>query len=308
MKNEETILNDIINKFFKEDFYKASSIIDNLRYIIEETKKRYNLENIKLTGALQKIVDMGFLAHIFSYPKNAKKFRDVMWGFKENKIDENKLYRTVKKSIKSIFSINMRNAYQCWVLLALLNIKNYKLLDKQYKKLKDLSLTSETNETIPPNFIMNVSGKFFSVFYEQPRPIGKTKKTNGKILILLVEQGYKTPKPDIMIYSGKIDNIYDPTEKPFPIRKNPFIIMECKESANWYKRVRKNKYEGKRKKEIDIVKSYKKIYHPEHFFLISLEKTPENICNELEKYGIKCINNTGFEKSNLIEIANLLEA
>ncbi len=225
------------------------------------------------------------------------------------KISKEELYKVAKKSIPRSLTTNTRNAYQCWVLLALLNLIDCKLMNWQYKylddlpeKSRDLPLTSETwYGKIYPTFILDVSGKFFSVFYEKPRQIRGRDKNGKKIVIDLRKQAYYSLRPDTIIYSGKVDNIYDVNEKPFPIRKNPFIIIECKEKADWYKKKKKNG-----KKEIDIVKEYKEIYSPKNYFVVSLEETPEDICKELETLDIICINNVGFDKNKLIKIASQL--
>ena len=116
--------------------------------------------------------------------------------------------------------------------------------------------------------MIDISDKFFSVFYEGPGAIRWRRKKNEKIYSYLPEEyGYTSRRPDIMIYSGKIDNIYDPNEKPFPIRKNPFMIIECKEKADWYKERKKNG-----EKEIDVVKKYKEIYNPKKIFSCKLEE------------------------------------
>lgn len=304
--NKIQLINEIISKYSKEDFYKASAVIDNLKQIMEETKRRYELNEIYLTTTLRTIVEKGFLMLLSSPPRTMKAFRNALWDFSAGKISKEKLYKTAKRSIPKSLSTNARNAYQCWVLLSLLNLIDCKLMDRQYKYLNDLpkksrsiSLTSETwYEKIYPNFIIDISGKFFSIFYEKPRPIKGRDKVDEKIYIHLEKHGFYSCRPDIVIYSGKVDNIYAPNEKPFPIRKNPFMIIECKEKADWYK----NKKNGK--KEIDIVKWCKDIYSPEKYFLVSLEETPEDICKELEKFEIICINDVGFDKSKLAKIAS----
>ncbi|KAA0015049.1 MAG: hypothetical protein FE041_00940 [Thermoplasmata archaeon] len=306
------LINEIINKYFKEDFYKASLVADNLKQIMEEAKERYKLKEIYLTPVLGDIVKKGFLKHFSSPPKTSKALGNALWKFSNGKISKEELYKTAKHSISGSLSTNTRNAYQCWVLLALLNLIECKLIDWCYKKYlnelpeksRNISLKSKRgNKAIFPNFIMEVSGKFFSVFYEGPGAVGWGRKEYEKIFTLLIkEYGYNSPRPDIMIYSGKVDNIYDVNEKPFPIRKNPFMSIECKEKADWYK----NKKKGK--KEIDIVKEYKEIYSPKNYFVVSLEETPEDICKELETLDIICINNVGFDKNKLIKIASQLLA
>ena len=220
------------------------------------------------------------------------------------------MYKVAKRSISKSLSTNTRNAYQCWVLLTLLNLINGRIFDPYYKKYLDelpknhdisLVLASKKGEDkISPNFMIDVSGKFFSVFYEGPGAIRWRNKEERNFAYIIEKYGYRSKRPDIMIYSGKIDNIYDPNEKPFPIRKNPFMAIECKERADWYRKRRKNG-----EKESDIVKKYKQIYAPENYFLVSWEETPEKICEELKNVGIVCLNNVAFNKSKLMEIVQL---
>ena len=284
--DEIKLINDVISKFFRDEFSKASLAIDNLKQIMEETKRRYGLNKIRLTNVLSSIVEKGFLNHLSSYYKTLKKFRNALWDYSYGKISEQELYKIAKRAIPRSLSVNTRNAYQSWVLLSLLNLLNGRILDACYKKYLDelpqksryISLVSKKGEDeINPNFMIDVSGKFFSVFYEGPGAI-RWRGKGGKTLTYLIEKyGYSSKRPDIMIYSGKVDNIYIPDKKPFPIRKNTFIIIECKEEADWYKKRRKNG-----EKEIDIVREYEQIYAPENYFLVSWEKTPEKVCDTLK--------------------------
>ncbi|MCD6473548.1 MAG: hypothetical protein J7K47_01380 [Thermoplasmata archaeon] len=281
--------------------------MDNLKKVMEEMKKKYGLNEIYLTDTLSRIVEKGFLDHLSSYSETLKKFRKALWNYSDGKITEEELYKVAKRSISKSLSTNTRNAYQCWVLLALLNLINGRIFDPYYKKYLDelpkksryVSLVSKKDEDeIRPNFMIDVSGKFFSVFYEGPGAIRWRNKEERNFAYIIEKYGYRSKRPDIMIYSEKIDNIYDPNEKPFPIRKNPFMAIECKERADWYRKRRKNG-----EKESDIVKKYKQIYAPENYFLVSWEETPEKICEELEANGIMCLNNIDFNRGKLKDIS-----
>ena len=310
--DEIKLINDVISKFFRDEFSKASLVIDNLKQVMEKTKEKYRLNTITLSDALSSIIEDGFLKHLSSYrakTKRMKSFHDALWNYSNGKITEEKLYKTAKRSISKSLSTNTRNAYQCWVLLSLLNLINGKIFNPYYKKyLEELpkksryvSLISKKGEDeISPNFMIDVSGKFFSVFYEGPGPVSWKSREERNFAYIIEKHGYHSKRPDIMIYSGKIDNIYIPDEKPFPIRKNPFIIIECKEEADWYRKRRKNG-----EKEIDIVREYMQIYTPENYFLVSWEKTPEKVCEELKNAGITCLNDVAFNNSKLTEIVRL---
>ena len=225
--DEAKLINDVISKFFRDEFSKASLVMDNLKKVMEETKSKYGLNEIYLTNALSRIVEKGFLDHLSSYSETLKKFRKALWNYSDGKITEEELYKTAKRSISKSLSTNTRNAYQCWVLLSLLNLIDGKIMDTEHQYLDELpekskfiSLSSKRiwYEEIEPNFIIDVSGKFFSIFYEGPGPI-KWETENKKFTILLKEYGYFSRRPDIMIYSGKVNNIFIPDEKPFQFAK-----------------------------------------------------------------------------------------
>ncbi len=82
------LINDMINKYFREDFYKASLVADNLKQIMEETKRRYGLNAIILTDALSSIIENGFSEHLSSYrakTKRMKTFHNALWKFSNGK-------------------------------------------------------------------------------------------------------------------------------------------------------------------------------------------------------------------------------
>lgn len=132
--DEIKLINDIIIKFFREEFSKASLIIDNLKQIIEETKEKYGLDAITLSDALSSIVKKGFLNHL----RSLKGFQNALLNYSNGKIIEEELYKTAKYSILRSLITNTRNAYQCWVLLSLLNLIDCKLMDTKYRYLNEL--------------------------------------------------------------------------------------------------------------------------------------------------------------------------
>ncbi len=62
--DEVKLINDVISKFFRDEFSKASLVMDNLKKVMEETKSKYGLNEIYLTNALSRIVEKGFLDHL----------------------------------------------------------------------------------------------------------------------------------------------------------------------------------------------------------------------------------------------------
>ena len=62
--DEVKLINDVISKFFRDEFSKASLVMDNLKKVMEETMSKYGLNEIYLTNALSRIVEKGFLDHL----------------------------------------------------------------------------------------------------------------------------------------------------------------------------------------------------------------------------------------------------
>ncbi len=339
--DKKILVKNIVDEFFREDFNRALLVTDNLKQIINIVKEKYKLNAIYLTDALSSIINEGVLNHLASYrakTRRMKGFHNALWEYSENKISKENLHKIAKQSIRRSIITNTRNAYQSWVLLSLLNLVNCKLLVRQYNsdtngyefkyidelpdELKYISLESQRDyKGIHPNFALEISGRFFSIFYEGPGIIEwnlyskETDKTFWKL--------YGAPRPDIMIYSGQIDNIYSPSVKPFPIMK-PDIIIECKEEGNWYKKLKQRSvYDGakdwrnaaiesrEQKKEkiddLENVKEYLEIYSPKNLFLVSWKETPNKTCEELINSGITCINKVNFDKDKLIKIVETIK-
>jgi hypothetical protein len=318
--DEKLLIKKLINKFFREEFNKALLVADNLKEIVSRVKEKYKLADIELTDALSSIVKNGLLNHLVSNAKtrSMKAFCNALRKYSKNEISEEKLYGTAKKSIGRSIGTNTRNAYQSWLLLSLLDLVNRRLIIEHYDwdigkieftyidelpiESRKISLRSGRGyEGIYPNFVIEVLGKTFSVFYEGPGIIRWRGKWRNE-MINNIWKKYKIPRPDIMIYYGKFDNIYSPTSKPFPILK-PDIIIESKEEENWYKKYRKK--EGVN--ELEIVKEYMMDYKPKKFYLVSWEKTREDVCEELRNYGIICINEVNFDENKLGGVVEVFE-
>lgn len=143
-----------------------------------------------------------------------------------------KAFAAVKTSIRT----NMRTIYQDWVLINLVTIVVQNGGEIVYPENMIFSLERSGAQKvgwIPPNIILRLSMYgYVSIFIEAPRPIGWGDSKELKRIWKL----YTILRPDILIYGGKVLNILNLSSDP-PVRK-PDMIIEVKELADWYDRVR----------------------------------------------------------------------
>ena len=256
---------------------------------------------------------------------------------------EEKAFAAVKTSLRT----NMRTIYQDWILLSAVE----QILSGGgaivYPESKVLSLERSGAQRIgwiPPNMVLRLPGKgYISVFIEAPRPIGWGDTKDLRRIWKL----YTALRPDMMVYSGIVMNILDPSSDP-PV-KRPDLIIEVKELADWYERMREVRgpfaqpltverwrsmwieglWEGlagilgvkrrkrgeeaeeekkvKRLRDVEIVKLYKAFYKPRYMVVVTRRRTPSKVRRELEDDGIIVIDKVGFRKERLSGLVRILE-
>jgi len=252
---------------------------------------------------------------------------------------EEKAHRAIQTSLQT----NLRSIYQSWILLVVLR---YVALDGGYLLYPEhgyLSLERSGKQrlaSIPPNAIIETGGGALSFFLEAPRPIAWEDTEDLRRVWKL----YKAMRPDILVYGGRVMNIFEGEKDP-PI-KRPDVIIECKELEDWHKRTRELKGDDKplsaeewrwmwlqglwrglgkelgarikpeeleadqnkkiRLKEPELVKIYMKLYKPKEMILITRCETPMDVKEDLEAEGIEVIDDVQFDPRKLKGISEKL--
>ncbi len=305
---------------------------------IEDIKELSGSKEVLLSRELKSFVENPYLhltKKIMFYLHDALRNVISMDEFKE------KAFAAVKTSLRT----NMRTIYQDWIILNLL----YLILKDGgmivYPENKVISLERSRAQRIgwiPPNVVVKVKGsKYLSIFIEAPRPVGWEDSKDLRRIWKL----YTALRPDIMVYSGRVMNIFQPDSDP-PIKK-PDLIIEVKELHDWYARIREvrgpfakpltveewrnmwieglwsglagilgverkvEKEDGSERKvrrlrDVDIVKLYKALYQPKNLIVITRVRTPKTIKNILNEDGIVVFDSIKFNRDMLHPVKNLL--
>ncbi len=145
-----------------------------------------------------------------------------------------------RAAVTSSLNTNMRTLYEVWVLASLLHglsIRGGRIIYPEHGFVHFDRAGKQKTGILPPNFAVSIPGRgSLSFFLEAPRPIGWRDFKDLKTVWRL----YTTLRPDIMVYSGLVENIIDLSNPGLPIMR-PQVIVECKEQSDWYLRVRELK-------------------------------------------------------------------
>ncbi len=323
------------NEFVKSEIGKEINIARRwvLRFKEEltVTKEVLNIKGISLSKELR-----DFVEDPFSHLK--KKIFNYMYDLLRGKIDIDSFKRSASAAVKTSFRTNLRNLYQCWVLISILKLLGSlgaKIIYPEHGYLSLERLGKQKTGGIPPNCIMYIpSAGFLSFFLEAPRPISWEDSEDLRKIWSL----YTALRPDILVYGGKVVDIVSLESNP-PI-KRPDIIIECKELTDWYLRVREIRgpltkpltaeewrskwinglWEGLadilgvkrseaittveerkaiRLKDLQIVTLYHSLYQPKYMVVISRTRVPEEVRDYLINHGIDLIDSVGFNSKRL---------
>jgi len=187
------------------------------------------------------LVDIIFSKELSSFLEDPrrhlkKKIFNYMYDLFRGKMKFEQFSLTAHAAIMTSLRTNMRQIYQSWVFLAILYLLGQRGFRITYPEFGILSLERHSKQKlgyIPPNAILtDKQGRSVSFFIEAPRPITWEDTEDLSRIWKL----YTALRPDMMAYSGSVYNIVKLDDNP-PILK-PDIIIECKELADWYLRVR----------------------------------------------------------------------
>ena len=247
-----------------------------------------------------------------------------------------------RRAVQTSLQTNLRGIYQSWVFLTILRqvSANGYLIYPEHGYLSLERSGRQRLSSIPPNAIVDTGGGLLSFFLEAPRPIAWEDTEDLKKVWRL----YKAMRPDILVYGGRVLDIFAGELDP-PIRK-PDVIIECKELEDWYRRVRELKTYDKplsaeewrwmwlrglwvglgkelgarvkpeelelspnkriRLKEQELVKIYVRIYKPKEMMLVTRCRTPVDVKEDLEAEGIEVIDDVRFSPERLKETSERL--
>ncbi len=187
------------------------------------------------------LVDIIFSKELSSFLEDPrrhlkKKIFNYMYDLFRGRIKFEQFSLTAHAATMTSLRTNMRQIYQNWVFLAMLYLLAQRGFRVTYPEFGVLSLERHSKQKlgyIPPNAILtDKQGRSISFFIEAPRPITWEDTEDLSRIWKL----YTALRPDMMAYSGAVYNIVKLDDNP-PILK-PDMIIECKELADWYLRVR----------------------------------------------------------------------
>ncbi len=215
-----------------------------------------------------------------------------------------------KLTVRKCIDTNSRILFQNFIALSILYNLHDCNLKVVYPENSWIHLDRKGHQhggTIPPNYVIEVNGKYLSFFLEAPRPIEWS---------LPVKYGdplpfHALPRPDIMVYDGWIENIVEQSN-PHYLIKPPKFIIECKEVDGWWKSTRKTKSASRvirRRGDIDaveVIEIYHKLYRPEKVFVVSKVKVPRGVKYKLSLRGADTIDNTNLNPLAVRKLAELL--
>ena len=265
---------------------------------------------------------------------------------KRGRLSKEEYARKSLAAIRTSLRTNLRTLYQNWVFLSIL-MKLYEpgtlVIYPEHKVLSLERSGKQKLRWIPPNIVIDVpSIGSLSFYIEAPRPIAWEDTSDLKQAWSL----YTALRPDMMVYGGRVMDITDLSSSP-PVKKPDIIIeckelidwyqrirdvrgplAKPLTAEEWRSRwiqglwdgladvlgvTRKEAIEevkerkGIRLSEVKIVKLYKSVYNPKEMIVVSRYSVPSDVRKELESYGIKVIDNVGFERSKLSPLIRSLE-
>ncbi len=185
----------------------------------------------------------------FTYPREFNSFisdprahlRKKLFNYIDDlacgRIDVEELLRKAAAALRTSLRTNLRSAYQIWCVAAIINELHEKLsYVLEFPEHRFLNFDRSGKQRlgiIPPNLVLiRYSKGYLSFFHEAPRPISWEDTPDLKRVWSL----YTALRPDMLVYSGKVMNIVNIPNDP-PI-KRPNVLIEIKETPDWYNRVR----------------------------------------------------------------------
>ncbi|RLE53534.1 MAG: hypothetical protein DRJ26_03245 [Candidatus Methanomethylicota archaeon] len=299
------------------------SIADN--YIEDKFKaeiKRIELDIAKYNRLCDDVKNFFDIKYIFHSKAFNSFIQDPLSHIRD--VLKSKIQRSVKKklslrrfnqianlTVRKCIDTNSRILFQNFVALSILyNMHNFDLKIK-YPENSWVHLDRKGHQRgghIPPNYIIDVNGSYYSFFIEAPRPIKWSLPLKSEDSLPL----HAAPRPDIMIYRGWVENIVE-GESNSTLIKSPDFIIECKEIAGWWKSTRKSKGikhltngEVENVDAVRVIELYRNLYNPGEIILVSKVKVPRGVKYKLSLRGVETIDNTNLNPLAIKRITEII--
>ncbi len=213
----------------ERELAEARAWIRELEACVEGLKASLGVGGVLYTRELK-----SFLADPLAHLK--KKIFIYTFDLLTGKLDLERFERKASAAIRTSLRTNMRSIYQTWVFLKLLELLASRgpagLVYPEHGLIYVERSGRQRLGSIPPNCVIRCPAGALSFFIEVPRPIAWEDGTD----LARVWKFYVALRPDMMVYGGVVMDIAEPARDP-PV-KRPDAIIECKELADWYERVR----------------------------------------------------------------------
>jgi len=141
-----------------------------------------------------------------------------------------------RQAVTSSLRSNVRSLYQAWVFAGIvyhLALRGATIVYPEHRQILLERSGRQRAGVIPPNLILSLGSGELSFYLEAPRPIGWEDTGDLRRVWRL----YVSLRPDMMVYSGVVLNIVNLDDPQNPILR-PNVVIECKETEDWFRRVR----------------------------------------------------------------------
>jgi len=141
-----------------------------------------------------------------------------------------------RQAVTSSLRSNARSLYQAWVFAGIvyhLALQGATIVYPEHRQILLERSGRQRAGVIPPNLILSLGSGELSFYLEAPRPVGWEDTGDLRRVWRL----YVSLRPDMMVYSGVVLNIVNLDDPQNPILR-PNAVIECKETEDWFRRVR----------------------------------------------------------------------
>jgi hypothetical protein len=141
-----------------------------------------------------------------------------------------------RQAVTSSLRSNVRSLYQAWVFAGIvyhLALQGATIVYPEHRQILLERSGRQRAGVIPPNLILSLGSGELSFYLEAPRPVGWEDTGDLRRVWRL----YVSLRPDMMVYSGVVLNIVNLDDPQNPILR-PNAVIECKETGDWFRRVR----------------------------------------------------------------------
>jgi hypothetical protein len=228
----EPVLEELRRCFVLERFggevEEARRWIAELERAVEGVKAVLGVEGVLFPKELRSFL-RDPLAHL------VKKLFNYAYDLARGRIGVAEFEKVGEAAVRTSLRTNLRSVYEAWVYLTLLKrVGDHggELVFPEHPHVLFERSGRQRGGGIPPNAVLRLGGRgYLSFFVEAPRPIGWADTGDLSRSWRL----YVALRPDLMVYGGLVMDIVRDGDPPV---ERPDVIVECKELADWFVRVR----------------------------------------------------------------------